>query len=149
MKKIKLIGKHGNGKTAFVDDTDYPTLSFWRWYVDNKGYAYREKSGSQRIFMHRLIMGDYPKGKTETDHRNANKIDNRKENLRFCTNAENRQNRRRYRNNKSGYLGIFWHKQGKKWMARIYSNKKPHYLGLFSSLRKATEAVKKAKTQKP
>ena|SRR3990167_6757128 len=146
MKQIKLYGKHGEGKIALVDDADYAIISAWRWYVDNKGYSYREKSGNKRVFMPQLIMGKYPIDKPEIDHLNANKLDNRRENLRFCTSGENRQNRRKYQNNKSGFLGIFWHKQGKKWMARIHQNKKPIYLGLFSNLQDAKKAVKKAKS---
>jgi len=142
---IALKGKQGNGKFATIDDSERERVAIFSWYVDSKGYAYREHSGIKRIFMHQFIMGDYPKDKPEIDHKNADKLDNRHENLAFCTSSENRANRRKYRNNKSGYQGVQWHKQGKKWMARVYINKISYYLGLFSDIEDAVKEVAKSK----
>ena len=145
MRKLFLFGKHGNNKSAIVDDDVFLSVSSFRWYVDNKGYPYQEKTGRNRLFLHQFIMGEYPDGKSEIDHINGDKLDNRRENLRFCTSQENRNNRRKYKNNRSGVLGVQWHKLGKKWMARISRNQKPVYLGLFSTIEQAREAIEKAK----
>lgn len=141
MRYLFVAGK--SGVFALVDDEDYERLIPFVWYTDSKGYVYRAKSGKKRIFLHQFIMGTYPEGKPEIDHINGNKRDCRRENLRFCTSAENRANRQKYRSNKSGYKGVQWHKQGQKWMARVYKNKRPHYLGLFATALKAHEAIQK------
>jgi hypothetical protein len=61
------------------------------WYVTQNGYLRRfwiDLGGKWHSeFLHRLIMSP-PKG-MEVDHVNGNKADNRRENLRVCTHAEN------------------------------------------------------------
>ena len=99
----------------------------------------------QRYQLHRLAWlhatGKWPK--SEIDHINGNKLDNRKNNLRFCNNNENRLNILKYKSNTSGHKGVFWHKQGKKYMSRIRHNHKMIYLGLFKTAKQASKAYKK------
>jgi hypothetical protein len=74
------------GKFAIVDNADFDWLNQWKWYAVksyNTWYARRFSS----IPMHRQIMSA-PSG-TEIDHRNHNGLDNRRQNLRFSTSAEN------------------------------------------------------------
>lgn len=54
------------------------------------------------------------------DHINHQRDDNRWENLRAVTHAENTRNRSRNRNNKSGVTGVFF--SGGKWRAQIRDN---------------------------
>jgi hypothetical protein len=75
----------------------------------------------------------------DTDHINHNKLDNRKENLRICTEAENVHNTRISRNNTSGYKGVTFHKRDKKWQTQIRSGQGKRYLGYFNT---AEEAAK-------
>ena len=44
----------------------------------------------------------------------------------------------------SQYVGVSWHKQGKKWQAQIKINGRRHYLGLFDNEENAHEAYLKA-----
>lgn len=145
MKQIPLSGKCGIGKVTLISDEDYKSVSGFLWYMDSKGYPYREKCKEKRVFLHQFIMGVYPKGKTEIDHINGKKLDNRRSNLRFCTNAENRLNRTKYKTNTSGYRGVMYHKIAKKYMARVYINNKTHYLGLFKTKEEANKAVEETK----
>lgn len=145
--KIKLSGKCGKGKFALIDEDNLVKILSYKWYVDSKGYVYREKCKVKRIFLHQVIMGDYPKDKKQIDHINRNKRDNRKINLRFCTNSENHQNKGKYKSNTSGYVGVFWHPKPKKWMARLYIYGKSVYLGLFTDKQGAINAIKKAKNR--
>lgn len=62
----------------------------------------------------------------QVDHINGNRADNRKSNLRICTNQENSMNRNKNKNNTSGYKGVVYDKERKKWRARIQHNGK-HY----------------------
>lgn len=98
--------------------------------------------------LHRLAWlyeyAEWPKG--DIDHRDGNKTNNRIENLRICDKKQNAHNQKRaHFDNKSGYLGVTWHKQAKKWMAQININGKQKTLGLFNCKIEAHEAYLKAK----
>lgn len=96
---------------------------------------------------HRIVWalhyGSWPK--SHLDHINRIKNDNRIENLREATHAENHQNRSRQKNNASGFTGVHWHSRDKKWEARIQVNKKQKHLGYFDTPEKAYECYKRAK----
>lgn len=49
-----------------------------------------------------------------------------------------------YKNNKSGYKGIFWNKRLNKWEVGIQYDKKNHYLGVYSNLEDAIKIRKDA-----
>lgn len=93
MKTILL----SDGSEAIVDDEDYEELKKYRWH-NVKGYAVttpkygygRNGTKTKTIQMHRIV-NKTPEGLV-TDHKNHNKLDNRKENLRSVTQAENVQN---------------------------------------------------------
>ena len=72
------------------------------------------------------------------DHINGIPSDNRLENLRPCTHAENMKNRRKAKNNSSGYVGVVWHDIAKKWAARI----RDKHIGLYDRKEDASEAYK-------
>lgn len=59
-----------------------------------------------------------PKGMV-TDHINGNKLDNRRENLRVCTQQENSRNRKIAKHNKCGFKGVIWDDGRKKWRAQL------------------------------
>ena len=135
-----LSGRHG----ILVDDEDFDKVKDITWSVMT-GYATfyavrnRMVNGKmENLLMHRLIMN--PTENMYVDHINGNGLDNRKENLRICTNAQNARNRRMSKRNTSGYRGVTWHKQTKKWVAQIHVNYKNHYLGLFENKEDAAEA---------
>lgn len=80
---------------------------------------------------HRLawlfMTGEWPD--TDVDHENRNRDDNRWSNLRLATRTQNNANSKRPKTNTSGYKGVFWHKNYRKWVARIQINGKGMYLG--------------------
>lgn len=108
--------------------------------IDNLGYCKiainRKRFGAHQLaFLY--ITGEIPKG---IDHINRNPGDNRWINLRPCTQSQNLANTLLRSNNKSGYRGVSWHKQGKKWHARIKINGVSNHLGLFDCKNEAYEA---------
>ncbi len=130
------------GLYTLVDSEDYEWLNQWKWCAEkrrNNFYAARKSPRPYRehILMHRLILN--PPDGFESDHINHCGLDNRRENLRACTNAQNSQNRRTRKGGTSQYKGVYWHKGQKykgrqyqgKWSARIQHFNKPLYLGEF------------------
>lgn len=128
------------GKFAIVDADDYERLNPWKWHYSSKGYATRSLPTGNRgtISMHRVIAGT-PIGGI-TDHANGNKLDNRKENLRVCTKADNCRNSKIPKNNTSGYKGVNWHNQRKRWVAAIVVGYKRISLGTHECPRAAARA---------
>ena len=147
MKQIQL----SQGLHAIVDDDDYETLSTKRWHAVKMGtkakplfYAARNitiaKYKGRLELMHRVIM-QAPKGMV-VDHKNSNTLDNRKENLRLCTQGENMKNIRSG-SNKYGYRGIC-KTSPTTFVASIRVNAKAKYLGNFPSAEAAARAYDSA-----
>jgi HNH endonuclease len=120
---------------AKVDDTDYPLVSQHRWYY-NSGYAKTYHNG-KRFTMHRLIM-NFPKGKM--DHRNRDKLDNRRANLRVCTTQQNNRNISMRKDNTSGYKGVFLDKSTGHWRPVVYVNGKSMTFGQYADKQHAALA---------
>src|SRR5437660_304942 len=123
MKLIPLGGLYRRDQ-AFVkvDDEDYDNLSRFYWYIDSKGYPVR--FGGVR--MHRHILG---KAGKLVDHRNHDKLDSQRSNLRLCNNFQNQQNRGKNRNNTSGYKGVSYQQTNRNYRATITANGKQKWLG--------------------
>ena len=102
------------------------------------------KINGHPYYAHRLawlyVYGVWPE--KLLDHINGNKLDNRIENLRPATQAQNKSNGSKYSNNASGYKGVV--KCGNKWKAQITHGMKVYYLGLHETKEEAHEAYLKA-----
>lgn len=141
MKKIPLT----QGKFALVDDGDFEELTRWKWWFDaTNGYACRTVWKKSKVYMHRQVL-DTPKGKY-TDHINHNKLDNRKHNLRICSQSINMHNSRKLTGKYSTYKGVSWNKNRKRWFAQITCNYKHINLGYFNDEKTAHSAYVEAKT---
>ena len=142
MKYIPLT----KGRNAIIDDEDFERVNAFSWYwVPKKrselGYAVR-KPRTGVISMSRFIV-DAPKDK-QVDHINGNSLDNRKVNLRLCTQTQNNGNFFIGVRNKSGYKGVSWHKATNKWRATLMRKIGQKYLGLFTNPKEAARAYDKA-----
>ena len=133
------------GKITVVDACDYEWANQWKWYYA-KGYAVRKESANGRqIYMHREIL--HRVGFTSFkygDHISRDSLDNRRDNLRPASTVQDRQNRSRYSNNKSGFKGVCWHRGVGKWYASIRIKGKPVYLGVFTHVKEAAKIYNKA-----
>lgn len=142
MKKLRLTKKLLD---VLVDDDFYETLHKKGWWINSHGYAVRQKriQGKRKnTYLHHLVLP--PKQGFDIDHINRNKLDNRRENLRYATRAENIYNMPEKKNNTSGHKGVSWDKQHKKWRAYIGGSVSRKELGLFSDFSVAVLARKKA-----
>lgn len=132
MKQIFLI----RNKYTLVDDEDFEQLNRWKWsyaVIRGKEYVTRQigKRGIrlQTLKIHSMILGK--KNGFEIDHIDGNGLNNQKSNLRFVTHQQNGFNLKIGKHNKSGFKGVYWHKQNQKWCASIGFNYKQYFLGLF------------------
>ena len=141
MKRISLT----KDKYALVDDKDFRQLASHKWYFDITGYASRRLSkleGRKLVRMHREIMK--PEAGMFVDHKNMDKLDNQRKNLRICTKAQNMMNRNKTRTNTSGFKGVSWDKFSGKWKAQIKVNKKSVNLGRYGSAKEGAVAYNNA-----
>lgn len=132
MKEIPLT----QGCVALVDDEDYEALMQFEWVWSN-GYAVRAgqlADGTRTtVRMHRQLLGCVPGDGVLVDHRDENKLNNRRENLRQCTSAQNLRNRGLTRASTTGLKGVTWDKRKRRWKGTITVNYKTKNLGLFAT----------------
>jgi HNH endonuclease/AP2 domain len=125
----------GQGQFAIVDQDDYERVTEYKWYaVKHPTRSVFHVTGYIASFgfympLHRFIL-NAPRG-TQIDHRDGNPLNNRRENLRFCTAAQNAQNSRKPKTNTSGFKGVNWDKRRQNWVARIKCNSKAIHIGVF------------------
>lgn len=119
------------GKKFIIDEEDYEKIKDKSFCLYRKGYVVTSKTE----YLHRIIM-NCPEGKV-VDHIDGNKLDNRKSNLRICTNQENIMNQQKNKRNTSGYKGVTFRKDLNKFEAQIKLNGKRIHLGLFDDPQKA------------
>lgn len=111
MKYIELTGKYGDGKNAIVDDDVYEEYKNIKMHCNKAGYVVFGKTK----YLHREIMK--PKAGLVVDHKNHDVLDNRRSNLRICTQAENTRNRKSKGyswDSIHGYWLVVFYKQGKR-----------------------------------
>jgi hypothetical protein len=137
MKQIPLT----QNKFTLVDDEDFDFLNQWKWYLAH-GYAVRTQNNyggkPKQIRMHRIILGT-PDG-LDTDHKNRDRLDNRRENLRVCNRSQNVANTFVEKQNHTGFKGVSWKTSNKKWVAQIRVNNVVKHLGLFDDIKKAIKS---------
>lgn len=129
------------GHVAIVDADDAPLVAGSKWQVtmgngsNAKHYAKTDgskKTGPRRtIRMHRLIAN--PPHNMVVDHINGNTLDNRRANLRVCTQSENLMNKSSPpKDNTSGYVGVWKDKRRNAWIAETRINGRKIHIGQFS-----------------
>lgn len=113
-----------------------------RMITDHRGYHRFSLSGFGFVIAHRaawaIYYGEIPK--QHIDHIDGNKTNNKIDNLRLCTHNQNQHNQGIRRNNKSGYKGVSWFKNAKKWQAQICCDSKIKHLGMFTTKEDAAHA---------
>lgn len=132
------------GKWAIVDADDYSDVLQYRWQVTNmqgRFYATRAfvlTNGKRTTFsMQRHLFGLLPNSKDpmkiRIDHKDHDTLDNRRNNLRFCSNAENCRNQLKRKNTSSKYKGVSRFRQEGSWRAQITRNYQNYSLGVFAT----------------
>tara|TARA_R100000152_G_C6774559_1_gene202409 strand:+ start:1698 stop:2120 length:423 start_codon:yes stop_codon:yes gene_type:complete len=91
MLQIQLQGINGAGKHALVSAEDYSLVMRHSWYYKD-GYALA-KINKKEVRMHRYIM-DVKDPDLIVDHKDRNRLNNTRENLRIMDYLQNANNRR-------------------------------------------------------
>lgn len=127
MKSIAL----SNGGETWVDDEDYEKYKGYKWHRGATGYAMCFELGKghgkrKMLRLHRLVM-NAPDG-VFVDHRNTDRLDNRKSNLRFADHHTNGYNRRKQRpTSTSQFKGVYQRRDTGRFEVAIMSR----YVGTF------------------
>lgn len=148
MKIIHLT----QGKVTFVDDEDYERLSEFKWYYnrrDNCAKCEVHVPGAKRkksiLITHEILQTD-----KWVDHKDGNRLNNQKFNLRECTNSQNQQNKTKTkRRTSSKYKGVHFHCLCNNWQANIefqslFGQRTCTHLGSFATEEEAAKAYDEA-----
>lgn len=121
------------GTSVLVDDEDYEYLSQFKWHIQKgTGYAARIDRSvvpKRTVFMHKDVMGN---PQSTVDHIHHDRIDNRKQNLRLCTIAQNNYNSRKRKDGvTSKYKGVYLNKISNMYTSHITFKGKRIFLGNY------------------
>lgn len=144
MKEIQLT----QGFVTIVDDEDYEWLNAFPWHY-LLGYARKNVIGPDRKqhpeFMHRWILGLEWGDPRPGDHINHDSLDNRRSNLRICSDMkDNATNVSARVGCSSRFKGVSWHKAGNRWRAYISFDGKHQHIGSYVTEEEAARAYDRA-----
>ncbi|RAT01404.1 hypothetical protein A6E27_23005 [Bacillus cereus] len=125
-KIIELLWKGKTYELIIDKNLDLPNKPF----RDHQGYVRMSVNG-KKVMFHRWVLGTTDPN-IIVDHRNRNKLDNRRSNLRECTKQENNRN--------SKAKGYCYLKRLNKYQANIRVDGKLIYLGIHEREEDAREA---------
>lgn len=131
------------GFCALIDDIDAERVLARKWYLQRGGhtcYGAAVQKGTP-LLLHRFILGA-SRGQI-VDHINGDGLDNRRDNLRLCSHAENLRNQRKRAGTSSRFKGVRKNKSG-TWSADIEQSGKSLFLGTFDSEERAARQYDRA-----
>lgn len=131
---------------AYIDLEDVDLIKEYKWRKDTQGYVATSVIGEDnkphRLSMHRLLL--QPKSHELIDHRNFDKSDNRKSNLRIVNKSQNEMHKLTRKNNSCGYRGIYKDKDRDKWIVELTIDGKKVIRERFNTLEEAIKAREQA-----
>ena len=141
------IGYASNGKEFWFDLEDYEKIKDYCWCFNSDGYVVSKilKDGKrQKVSLHRIVTNCPINLMPDHIHGHKTRHDNRKSNLRICTNRENTRNKRIQRNNTSGITGVHFDNTFNKWKPQIRVDGKSVPLGYCTNFEDAIKIRKEA-----
>ena len=119
---VRVYINNKKDKIMLCDLEDWELLKSYYWIENPHGYATAVDNHKIIKFHRKVLNVDDPK--IFVDHINGDRLDNRRINLRLCSNQENSFNRDKNSNNTSGYKGVYFDKDRNKWRSVIQYNGK-------------------------
>lgn len=133
MKEITLC----SGEKTKVDDADYEWLNRYSWH-NRGGYANSRITGAGTISMQREIM--QPTLEQQVDHIDGDRLNNQRSNLRIITQQQNLLGKKIYKNNTSGFKGVYLVPSTGRWQAKVGFGGKMINCGCFNTPEEAAKA---------
>jgi len=127
-----IVYNRKDNKEMLFDAEDFDLVKQYTWRISSNGYVHNR---NLELYAHRFIMN--PPNDLMIDHKDHDKTNNRKSNLRIVTQQENNQN--------TIAKGYCWYKQTNKWKASITVNGKYKHLGYYDTEKEARVAYLEAK----
>ncbi len=148
--RIRMFNKKGEWTyTTIVDKEDYELVRQYKWGTSKNQHGVLDVRTNRKVGLiplSRMLM-DLSKGdKTEVDHKNGDRLDNRRENLRLCDRSQNTCNTPLHGNRYSQHRGVSL-VDGKRWRAVVTKNKKHYHCGYFDTEVQAALAYNTAAQQ--
>ena len=137
--------RKGEAYEVLIDAEDVDKVKDYTWNVHSKRLYCYTLLNKSNTGLHRYIM-NAPEGMV-VDHINGDTLDNRKCNLRICTQQENLMNRPKPKNNTSGRKGVYWDKTYNKWKVCIKINGKQKHLAYFDNKEDAVKLREEAEAK--
>lgn len=136
-----------NGSVTLVDAELIPILNGYRWHpAASAGGGFYARTNmkclngkSRPVMLHHVVIG-FPLNKLQVDHINGDKLDNRRCNLRVVTPRQNNANRGCNKNNSTGFKGVFFDKNKRKYTVNVGQLQKKRYFGVFDDKESAAKA---------
>ena len=119
-----------NGRVTLVDPDVAEKFRGIKLRTNGSEYVLFGKANNTKL-LSRAIMN--PEKGMIVDHLNGYTLDNRRENLRVCTQTQNILNRRVPVRSKSGFRHVQWSSEMKRWRLRFLCNKKNLNFGTYCS----------------
>lgn len=139
---VPLRRRDGSIRAYAIIDCADVDLATGKWCLDHK-YALRRRTDT---FLHRLLLGLERGDPREGDHINGNGLDNRRENLRIVTTAQNAQNKHLLFSSYpsfSGFRGVSWDSRRGRWKATARLAGRQYQIGRFDDELEAAVAVER------
>jgi hypothetical protein len=136
-----------NGGFVLVSDEDEALARQYSWHTNARGYVrstlWLGGGKTRQVLLHKLLLADAKL----VDHRNGDKLDCTRDNLRAATPEENARNRGGIPATSSRYKGVCWNRGCGKWQAAIRVRRTLIHLGVFDDEAAAARAYDAAAWQ--
>lgn len=134
---LEVTNKLGISFAVLYDKRDEDIIETYNWYVESS-YSNIVISNPGLLLSRTLLKVTDPS--LVVDHINGNPLDNRRCNLRICTQSENSANKKMYNNKSSVYKGVSWYKTYNKWRCSIGFKRQLIFIGYYDNEEDAAKA---------
>lgn len=139
---FNLYGQNNIKNGEFIIDyEDLEKVKYHKWRISHSHVVTGQPEKGQQKDLSHIVLGlskeDITTKKIIIDHINGNGFDNRKNNLRICTQKENTLNKSFMSNNTSGFIGVSYRKDHNRYDPEIRKDRVRCHLGYTKTLEEA------------